>query len=337
MFDRVLAPLDGSILASGVLTHVARIAPTGSETMLLQVLECNLQAPLNDPLEWRMRREVAEVYLKHVSRRLVDEMGLRTITRVEEGSAADRILEVAREWDCSLIALDSHGAGGLNAWNLNSVAFKVAQRSGASLLLVRGYHVSQDAVQDAPMVPETYRRILAPIDGSLRAEHVLGAADAIAVSVGATLVLAHVVQPPHYIHRRRGGKIEATIDRTIDQFVLDAETYLQDLASGLQADTEVRVLRHQDPATALHQLAAEEGADLVLVSAHGHSGQRYWPLGSLATSFLLYGTTTLLVLQDVPWEDLLPSQAEVSASRPPAPGQRATGSLPGETGTVLVD
>ena len=187
------------------------------------------------------------------------------------------------------------------------------------------------------MVPETYRRILAPLDGSLRAEHVLGAADAIAAGVGATLVLAHVVQPPRYIHRRHGARIEATIDRTIDQFVREAQTYLEDLASGLQADTEVRVLRDRDPATALHQLAAEEGGDLVLVSAHGHSGQRYWPLGSLATSFLLYGTTTLLVLQDVPWEDLLPSQAEVSASRPPAAGQRATGSLPGETGTMLVD
>lgn len=337
MFERVLAPLDGSVLASGVLTHVARIAPPGSETMLLQVLEGNVETPLNDPLEWRMRRDVAEVYLGHIARRLLEEMGLQSVTRVEEGSAADRILEVAREWACSLIALDSHGAGGLNAWNLNSVAFKVAQRSGASLLLVRGYRVSQDAAQDAPLAPETYHRILVPMDGSLRAEHVLGAADAIAAGVGATLVLAHVVQPPRYIHRRRGSRIEATVDRAIDQFVVEAQTYLDEIASGLQADTEVRVLRNQDPAAALHQLAAEEGVDLVLVSAHGHSGQRYWPLGSLATSFLLYGTTTLLVLQDVPWEDLLPSQAEVSASRPPAPGQRATGSLPGETGTMLVD
>ena len=30
--------------------------------------------------------------------------------------------------------------------------------------------------------------------------------------------------------------------------------------------------------------------------------------------------------------DLLPSEAEVFASRPPAPGQHATGTLPGEAG-----
>lgn len=331
MFERVLAPLDGSLLASNVLTHVARIAPSGAEILLLRVLEQNVEATLSDPLEWRMRRDVAEVYLQHVALQLERETALRPLTRVEEGCAADRILAVARESNAQVIALSSHGASGLNAWNLNSVAFKVAQRSGTSLLMVRSYH-PPGTPPDAALEPESYRRILVPLDGSLRAEHVLGVADALASGVGATLVLAHVVQPPRLIHRRRGGALESTIDAAIDDFVDEARAYLDEVASGLHSHTEVRVLRDPDPAAALHQLAADEGVDLVLVSAHGQSGQRYWPQGGLATSFILHGTTTLLVLQDVAWDDLLPSEAEVFASRPPAPGQHATGTLPGEAG-----
>jgi nucleotide-binding universal stress UspA family protein len=335
MFERVLAPLDGSALAASILPHLARIAPAGAQTLLLRVLEQNVEATLNDPLEWRMRRDVAEVYLEDVAQRIGQETGLQPVSRVEEGSAADRILAVAREWDAQLIALCSHGAGGLNAWNLNSVAFKVAQRTGTSLLLVRGYRFSSES-PDETLASESYRRILVPMDGSLRAEHVLGAADAIASGMGATIVLAHVVQPPRYLHRRSGSEIESIVDGAIDQFVAEAQSYLDEVAAGLQSATEVRVLRDRDPAAALHALAADEGVDLVLVSAHGQSGQRYWPQGGLATSFILHGTTTLLVLQDVPWDDLLPSQAEMSASRPPAPGQRATGTLPGETGPIPV-
>lgn len=336
MFERVLVPLDGSALAASVLPHVARIAPAGAQTLLLRVLEQNVEATLNDPLEWRMRRDVAEVYLEDVARRIGLETQLQPLSRVEEGCAAERILAVAREWDAQLIALCSHGAGGLNAWNLNSVAFKVAQRSGTSLLLVRGYQPSSEG-PDGTLEPESYRRILVPMDGSLRAEHVLGAADAIASGVGATIVLAHVVQPPRYIHRRSGSEIESTVDGAIDRFVAEAQSYLDEVAAGLQSATEVRVLRNRDPAAALHALAADEGVDLVLVSAHGQSGQRFWPQGGLATSFILHGTTTLLVLQDVPWDSLVASRAEVSSSQPPAPGQRATGSLPGETGTLLLE
>ena len=219
MFERVLAPLDGSALAASVLPHVARIAPAGSQTLLLRVLEQNVEATLSDPLEWRMRRDVAEVYLDDVARRIGLDTGLQPVSRVEEGCAADRILAVAREWDAQLIALCSHGAGGLNAWNLNSVAFKVAQRTGTSLLLVRGYQFSSDS-PDETLAPESYRRILVPMDGSLRAEHVLGAADAIASGTGATIVLArgggpaggHLglagqeVVPWHVLQHQQGGR-----------------------------------------------------------------------------------------------------------------------------------
>lgn len=333
MFARILVPLDGSTLATGVLTHVARLTRTHGEMILLRVLEQAADSPPSDPLEWRVRRDMARAYLDQVARRLDEEIGLKPKVLLEEGHPAERILAVARETDSDLIALSSHGAGGLTAWNISSVAFKVAQRSGVSVLIVRGYRRGSQG-EDAPLAPETYHRILVPLDGSLRAEHVVPTADSLAAQLGATLLLAHVVQIPRFI-QRKGGQLADLIERAVEEGVSEAQSYLEDIASGLQADTVVRVLKNHDPAAVLHRLATEEDVDLVVLSAHGHSGERNWPHANMATSFVLHGDTALLVLQDIPWNILEPSPAEISAASAPAPSHRsATGALPGQVTVV---
>jgi hypothetical protein len=50
----------------------------------------------------------------------------------------------------------------------------------------------------------------------------------------------------------------------------------------------------------LHHFVAQEQIDLVLLCAHGFSGQPQWPFGSLAHSFINYGETPLLIVQDMP-------------------------------------
>ena len=49
----------------------------------------------------------------------------------------------------------------------------------------------------------------------------------------------------------------------------------------------------------LHELASQENVDLVLAGAHGYSRQSRWPFGSVVSSFITYGTTPLLIVQDV--------------------------------------
>lgn len=333
MFTRVLAPLDGSALAARALAHIAAVVqPEAAEVTLLRVVEAGGDTALVDPLEWRLRRNEAQAYLDGVAESLAPVIAARPETLVLEGRAPERILEAAQETGCQLLILSSHGAGGLNAWNLNSVAFKVADRIGASLLLVRSYRTPA-ASESAEVLPEQYLRILVPLDGSLRAEHVLPTANALAERHGAVLVLTHVVTLPRAIQRMpSAGEDAALQERARANHALQAERYLAQIAAGLGAATETRVLENHDAAAALHRLAVEEQIDLVLLSAHGHSGQRYWPYGSLATSFMLHGTTPLLVLQDIPWDVLEPSGAEMAARNTFTPAIRASGgTLPGET------
>ena len=53
--------------------------------------------------------------------------------------------------------------------------------------------------------------------------------------------------------------------------------------------------------------------DLVVISAHGYSGNAKWPYGSLTTSFIEYGTTPLLIVQDLAPGEVALSEAQAAA------------------------
>ena len=63
----------------------------------------------------------------------------------------------------------------------------------------------------------------------------------------------------------------------------------------------------------LHSVVEQEGADLVMLAAHGRSSESRWPYGSVATSFIAYGTTPLLIVQDLSQDELESTQAEMAA------------------------
>ena len=64
----------------------------------------------------------------------------------------------------------------------------------------------------------------------------------------------------------------------------------------------------------LHELIDREQIDLVFLSAHGYSGETRWSYGSTAISFIIYGTTPLLIVQDVPWDKPQSTPAEAAAN-----------------------
>jgi nucleotide-binding universal stress UspA family protein len=62
----------------------------------------------------------------------------------------------------------------------------------------------------------------------------------------------------------------------------------------------------------LHELVAVEDVDLVVLSAHGYSCKTKWPYGSVTASFIDYGTTPLLVVQDLSTGVIEHTQAETT-------------------------
>jgi nucleotide-binding universal stress UspA family protein len=313
MFDRILVPLDCSPLAECVLPHAVAVARSlGSELVLLHILsrsdgQHGLRAV--DPLEWQLRRAEAESYLEGVRARL-QAVGVVAQTKVLDGDAAEQIMAFARENQVGLVIISSHGQSGLSGWNVSSVVQKVIMRAPISLMIVRAYQPAQSDLGDL-----RYRRVMVPLDGSPRAESVLPLAAILARTSEAQVLLAHVVLRPQMPRRTPLSQEDSNLaDRIVERNRSEAEQYLKDVRSQFPpAAVETRLLIANHLAVALHELADQENADLVLLSAHGDSGEMRWPYGSLVAGFIAYGSSPLLIFQDAPARAIAPTPAEVAA------------------------
>jgi nucleotide-binding universal stress UspA family protein len=261
-----------------------------------------------DPLTWQIRKAEAESYLGNLALRL-QKTGLRTERQILDGSAAERIVEFSRKTDAPLIMISSHGQSGLSGWNVSSVVLKVILRACTSIMIVRAYQPISTDVTDL-----RYRRILVPLDGSQRAECVLPMASTLARFHEAQILLAHVVRRPEMPRRTPLSREDVELaDRLVERNRTEAIQYLDDLRSQLSGEVQARVLVSDHVAATLHELVEHEMIDLVVLSAHGHSGLTQWPHGSVVISFITFGTTPLLIVQDLPPDEIKPSPAEIAA------------------------
>ena len=313
MFNRLLVPLDRSALAECVLPHVAAIAKAfDASILLLTVLEAgesDEKQPSIDPLDWQIRKAEAEAYLQKIARQMQD-AGLRVEAQVLEGKAEERIIEFAENQDINLIVLSSHGRSGLSGWNVSSVVQKIILRAYTSMMIVRAYQ----PIKSDP-IDLKYRRLMVPVDGSQRAETVLPVASSLAAFYEADLFVVHVVRRPEMPRRRTPLTPEdiGLAERLTERNKNEASKYLEEIRSRVPANVQTRLEISDRVNATLHEIAKQEDIDMVLLSAHGYSGESKWPYGSVVISFISYGTTPLLIVQDIPRDQLRETDAEIAA------------------------
>lgn len=148
MYKKILVPLDGSELAETILPNVEELARLFNSTViLLQVLELPhlVGLPKGDIYDALPQMTPAEVnqYLNETRSYLdgvVDTLqakGMDARGLVEYGPVVVTIMRVARQEEVDLIAMASHGRGGLTDVYYGSVAAGVLQRIDRPLLIVR--------------------------------------------------------------------------------------------------------------------------------------------------------------------------------------------------------
>ncbi len=150
MYTRIVVGLDGSEFAEKVLPHVEALATKfGSTVTLLRATtwDRSLIQPTGDmmpasgPISHTIPMVEAEgnaasAYLARITQRL----NIQNFTvehEVVPGSAADVIVEVAGRVQADLIAMTTHGEGGLGRLVFGSVAGAVLHRAPCPILLVR--------------------------------------------------------------------------------------------------------------------------------------------------------------------------------------------------------
>ena len=144
MYKNILVPLDGSPRAERILPHVEGLALSGgSKVTLLQVVEADIPGGAGPFSELtRHRQEIARLteegaaYLMSIKERL-EQQGIKVVTRIFYGPVAGAIIAAAEEEGADLIAMTSHGRGGLSRVFYGSVSAGVLQRIDRPLLLIR--------------------------------------------------------------------------------------------------------------------------------------------------------------------------------------------------------
>jgi nucleotide-binding universal stress UspA family protein len=317
MFEHVLVPLDGSPLAECILPHIVSIASAcNAQITLMHVLDPTFPYTPVDPGSWSFRKIEGRAYLQEVCTRLY-EQGWQCATVLDEGYAAERIIQYAHDNQVSLIAMSSHGQSGLSGWNISSVVQKVLLRSCISVMVVPAYRTIQANFNDF-----RYKRILAPVDCSQRAEFALPAAVKLACDQHASLLLAHVVQRPRLpSHLPLSREEVELVNQFVERSQCVADKYLEGIRQRLISelfDLQTFIQVRENPIEALHDLVEQEGVDLLVLSAHGFSACCRWPYGSVALSFINYGNVPLLILQDLSPARILPTPAELANKEQPA-------------------
>ena len=139
-FKRIVVPLDGSALAEQILPRIATLAELeDAELTLLYVLKPSTysQQRVQDPMLpwWEKDIASAEAYLFPMAARL-RRRGFRVSSDIVIGeNVAEKIAEFARYEKADLIAMATHGRGGLSRILKGSVADALT-RSARNCILV---------------------------------------------------------------------------------------------------------------------------------------------------------------------------------------------------------
>ena len=315
MLEHILLPLDGSSLAERVLPHALALSEAfQSKLTLLRVVyqekEAN-QHGLVNPMDWQMRKSEAEAYLKSVQTQL-REVNVESEIKIMEGNPAQQIIGFAQDENVDMIILSSHGSSGISAWNINSTVQKVLLRAFMPVMIIRAYTEGYESLTGLQ-----YDRIFIPLDGSKRAECVLPLAKSICEKQRSDVFLTHIVEEPKLPRQTPlSEEIESLIDELREINVADAEKYMKEVKDQFpKGIVETIIETSKKPTVALHDIIDREKIDLVMLSAHGYSGENRWPYGKIALNFISYGTTPLIVIQDLSKDEIGQTLAEKYAKQ----------------------
>jgi nucleotide-binding universal stress UspA family protein len=140
MYQKILAPLDGSEFSECALGHVRAVA-TGCqvpEVVLLRVIEPIRQAfSLSEDLLREIKAEAQASSEEYVAKVAADlkKVNIAAKMVVMSGDPAETILDYAKQNQVDLIIMSTHGRSGITRWTFGSVADRVLRHSIAPVLL----------------------------------------------------------------------------------------------------------------------------------------------------------------------------------------------------------
>lgn len=263
---RILVPLDGSPEAETALEAVLPLARAfSSEVILLTVMG----SPDIPPRVYPSLLRTSEILWSR---------GFSASFDLRIGKPEEEILAFAREKQVDLVAMATHGRSGLSRVLVGSVAEEVLRHSEMPLFVSKPRKTTRGL-----------ERILVALDGSERAEDILGDVAPIAWRLHASVDVVKVTPP-----------IIAAAGLAEPPIVIppeDATPYLKEIAARLAAESvDARAVPLTGrAATEILRHAVDSGAGLLCMTTHGRTGLTRLLVGSVAEEIIRHAPCPVLV------------------------------------------
>jgi nucleotide-binding universal stress UspA family protein len=281
VYKHLIVPLDGSPLAEAILPLVVQLShQLRARVTLLHVTEEDAPHTIHGARHLTSEME-AVVYLEQVKKRFFPS-SVEVKAHVHEaavGDVAQSIVAHAAEFDGDLIAICTHGRGGLPRFVFGSIAQQVLNL-GRKPVLVLYPHKLEKPVDLDPL------KVLVALDGNAEHEQGFRVAVQLARSTSASL---HLVMVVHTLSTLPGEQTASAIrlpSSTNAMLEINQELGLRYLhallrSAGEVATTSTVEVRRGDPARVIVKAARRAGSNLIVMATHGKSSLHSFWLGSL--------------------------------------------------------
>lgn len=278
----ILIPLDGSHLAEAALPYGRLLAAAlGAELKLLAVADA-------EDGDHATAAEPLAAYLTAVAEQVCAPQPVAK--QVVVGNAAEEIVRAAGAAEIAAMVLATHGRGGVRRAIIGSVTDKVMRQTPVPLLIVR------PAETFDPAAPVAVRRLMAPLDGSARAEMALPWVSKLATATGAAVLLVRA-EPP-MIERVPSLEYVPDFSDLDAEIVAQAQKYLDEARGRLPATLQVATRVVPQAGFQLPRYAQDADIDLVVMTSRGQGGIQRLFLGSVADRMVRLGPPVMLVPTD---------------------------------------
>ena len=298
MFKVIMAPTEGSESERAAISVAVKLAQRfDAELRLVRVeapplvVETLPESPLLITEQTLLDERVARLRkleaLGTECRALGD---IRVVTALEDGHVAPSLRDHATKFNVDLIVMSSHSRGGLKRIALGSVTDYLIRRTNIPVLVVRPpVSFISVGIQQQPV-----SRIVVPLDGSGLAEQILPEVAALALRLGSTVSLLHVLTPISYSQReimQPGLPWWDTDIAAADAYLTRAASYLTEEGLAVSKD----VVLSDDIATAILDYSARTRADIIALATSGTGGMSRFVFGTVADEVTRKSTASLLV------------------------------------------
>lgn len=273
--ERALPVAEGIAQATGAALHLAHVHIAHPHDDLMSSPSFQWEGGNLDEFDEKDRAE-EQSYLTALADRVARESSAAVDSTLLDGDVTDSLQRYARKVSAELVILTTHARSGLEKVWTGSVADALIRGGDAPVLAIP---------ENAEPRPPGIRSILIPLDGSPLSESVIPDAVELARVFGSRVTLLQVLTSRF---PATGGLSPAHPDAWTEALAA-GEAYLDRICRRLKArglTCVPMVLAHPRPAEAIHDVAAEVGAELVAMSTHGYSGVRRALFGSTAEAVL---------------------------------------------------